>query len=350
MFYEDWRIPGRPRVTYGPPPDDAFMRVPTLLLDTCVFIGGRDTTGVPYYGATAFTVGLGTEACPGGWPCLVTARHAVLRALDRYGNVCVRVNTKDGGSEDIDITEPWVYPEDAGTDLAAIPFGFRLSDPLLEALPLPPSMFVTDDVISARKVGPGEDLIVVGLFSSHVGSTRNLPIVRSGNLASMPYEPLEDKASGESFSAYLAEVRSVGGLSGSPVFLVLNPYGRHVEGEVGQVRIPSGDFFYLLGLIRGHWEQDPRLDFDDSEAEQLNTGIAMVTPISAVLPLFEDERFVRYAAEMDEALKAERRASSATMVEDFAEDESGEFENFEDLTDKLLRVPKKELDAKLAES
>jgi hypothetical protein len=277
----------------------------------------------------------------------------VLRALDTFGNVCVRINTVDGSALDVDITEPWSYPNDPAVDAAAVPFGGMMGDINVDTLPLPPAMFVTEAVVEDRKIGPGEDLIVVGLFASHVGTRRNLPIVRSGNLASMPVEPLTDEASGEPFSAYLAEVRSIGGLSGSPVYLVLNPYGRHIEGEIGRVTIPSGNFFFLLGLIRGHWERDANLDFGDSESEQLNTGIAMVTPISDVLPIFEDERFVRYASQMDEILRAGRReAAGSTMVDDFADDEpadSGEFERFEDLTDRLLRVPKKELDEKLRE-
>ena len=322
------------------------------MLNACVFLGGRDQDGVPQYRATAFTVGLATDAYPNGWPCLVTARHNVLRAERLFGNVCVRVNTDDGGSIDIDITEPWVYPDDPGIDAAAVPFGGVMLDPRPRIFPLPPAMFVTEAVVAERKIGPGEDMVVVGLFASHVGTSRNLPIVRSGNLASMPFEPLTDEASGERFHAYLAEVRSVGGLSGSPVFLVLNPYGRHVEGEVGRVTIGPGEIFYLLGMVRGHWERDAHLDFGESEAERLNTGIAMVTPITDVLPLLDDERFVRYGSQMDEIMGQARRAQAGTMVEDFAPtgDDPSEFERFEELTDKLLRVPKTELDEKLSES
>ncbi len=47
--------------------------------------------------------------------------------------------------------------------------------------------------------------------------------------------------------------------------------------------------FYLLGLIRGHWEKEDGWlsDFGDTESETLNTGIAMVTPIQKALDIID---------------------------------------------------------------
>ena len=174
--------------------------------------------------------------------------------------------------------------------MAAVPFWPPFE---WEGGPFPIAWFATEEVIQARGVGVGDDLIVVGLFSQHVGKSRNLPIVRSGHVASMPLEPFVDEDTGDLFNAYLAEVRSIGGLSGSPVLLALNPYTRlNIFGDApGQDTdvggAESGLTFYVLGLIRGHWRERV-----EGGAGSLNTGIAMVTPITEVLPLLEREELV----------------------------------------------------------
>ena len=75
-------------------------------------------------------------------------------------------------------------------------------------------------------------------------------------------------------SAFLVEVRSLGGLSGSPVFAVGN------DNRIG-----------LIGLVHGHFDQrssDPDGVSEDANAafqeEQINAGIAIVVPAHLNLP------------------------------------------------------------------
>jgi hypothetical protein len=339
-LYVDRRRGGETRWSLGPP-RDALMRIPDGYLPSAVFFGGKDSEGRLHYRATAFFIGVPTKLTRFGGTCLVTARHNVEGALKAYGNVWVRLNTKDGGAMDIEITTPWEYPDDPASDVAAVPFW-----PLIEweGAPLPVEWFVTQEVIETRGVGVGEELVVVGLFSHHIGTNRNLPIVRSGNIAAMPLEPLIDEDTGDPFYAYLAEVRSIGGLSGSPVLIALNPATRlHVFGEAREKEV-GGWTFYLLGLIRGHWRERIERDFQGSEFGNLNSGIAMVTPITDVLPLLEREVFVEQRKEMDRIMAGE----GGEQVKDLAAEESAgdEFERFEELTRKVVQVPKGELDEK----
>jgi hypothetical protein len=338
-LYVDVRRAGEPRYSLGPP-QDALMRIPTDLLSVTAFLGGKDSQGDLHYRATAVCVAMtGTRrsACA----CLVTAKHNILKAMAAYGNVYVRINDKSGGAIDIEITEPWTYAEAPSCDLAAIPFPSVLAFETT-LLPAPEEWFATPDIIASRGVGPGDELVVMGLFANHIGKDRNLPIVRSGNIASMPLEPLSDPNTGEPYEAYLAEVRSIGGLSGSPVFLALNPDTRMRFGDEDHVEL-GGKPFYLLGLIRGHWKKDTEADFGDedfgeAEPQQLNTGITIVTPITELLNIFKTERFVRYRDDVER-----RIGHDHDQVEDFAgEEPSSEFENFEDLTRKLVQTPKPE--------
>ena len=334
-FYIDRRRGGEERWSLGLP-RDALMRVPDDLLTCPLFFGGRDSGGHLHYRATAFFIIAPTERRDLGALCLVTARHNVERAIAEYGNVWVRLNTRDGAARDVEITKEWTYPDNPASDIAVVPWPWEKYE--WEALPIPLRWFVTEDTIEREGVGVGEDLIVMGLFSHHVGTKRNLPIVRSGNIASMPHEPLIDDATGDEYDAYLAEVRSIGGLSGSPVFVTT------VGPRPADLGTGEAFAYYLLGLVRGHWTHDTERDFRGTEADRLNTGIAIVTPITELLPLLERDEFVRHRKDTDKEID---RASGGRQVKDMAEESEGdEFARFEGLTRKLVNVPKKELDEK----
>jgi hypothetical protein len=74
-------------------------------------------------------------------------------------------------------------------------------------------------------------------------------------------------------------------------------------------------------------------------------GIGIVVPIEDILRTFGPV-LDGYVAEAARILDAEQEPTADAPLSNADE----EFERFEELTDKLLRVPKKELDEKLAES
>lgn len=205
------------------------MRVPDLVSHCPVFLSVKDS-GHDKMAGTGFFLGVSFDNRPDithGY--LVTARHCVENAR-QYGSLSVRINRRIGARDaspaelakqasDATLIElenaPWVYHDDLVNDVAVLPMAPPTTE-FLYVVTKRESM-ATADVIAAEAIGIGDELVVVGLFTSHFGRTRNLPIVRAGIIAAMPDEPLEDRDSGEFFDAYLAEVRSVGGLSGSPV-------------------------------------------------------------------------------------------------------------------------------------
>ena len=78
---------------------------------------------------------------------------------------------------------------------------------------------MTEKVIKENEIEVGEEVFVTGLFSHHHGQSKNIPIVRVGNISAMPEEKIQTKE--HLMDAYLIEARSIGGLSGSPVFVIL---------------------------------------------------------------------------------------------------------------------------------
>jgi hypothetical protein len=129
-------------------------------------------------------------------------------------------------------------------------------------------------------------VFIAGLFTKAPGKERIVPIVRHGNIAMLPEEKVQ---TGLGFAdVYLIEARSIGGLSGSPVFarpsiLLMAERGRGKNVEpvfgVGGVR--------LLGVTQGHWDiresdmNNPR--FAHSPLHGVNLGIAIVTPAYKLL-------------------------------------------------------------------
>ena len=138
---------------------------------------------------------------------------------------------------------------------------------------------------------------MAGYFRYHAGQFRNIPIVRTGNIAAFPDEPLQIRS--VPMNAYLVEVRSIGGLSGSPVFTNL-PAFRLVDGQAKVVQ--GGQRHYLLGLLKGHYDDDDE-DLVESagKIEGVNIGIGVVTPVEDIIETMKNPDLVEHRKEMYES-------------------------------------------------
>jgi len=138
--------------------------------------------------------------------------------------------------------------------------------------------------------------------------------VRTGNIAAMPEEPVQMK-NGKS-EAYLIEARSIGGLSGSPVFAHLGLV-RMVDGEVRHANPSSVTGartgigpHYLLGLMSGHYDADGLSDQDFGETEDLimqrervNMGIAIVVPVSKLTEMIDAPDMKETRKQIEQAMR-----------------------------------------------
>jgi hypothetical protein len=83
---------------------------------------------------------------------------------------------------------------------------------------------------------------------------------------------------------YLIEARSIGGLSGSSVFLHLSD--TRIKERNGAKIWRNQISFHLLGLVHGHWDMpEARTDDileDSMQNERLNVGIAIVVPATRI--------------------------------------------------------------------
>lgn len=262
------------------------MYVPDETRKCVAFVGFMDTRGEPHIAATAFFVYIPFEhrGSHHSFIYCVTARH-VVEAIDAMGNLCsmfLRLNLKSGGTRDFPVaTNEWQYHSDPVFDAAVLPFAF--DQEICDHRAYPVGDFLTPEFAERDQVGIGADLFILGLFKLHVPESKNVPILRVGNIAAMPEEPV---LSGRGQAMlYLVETRSIGGLSGSPVFTYKKPIlGLDQSGQEKNIPIPTRN--NLMGMIHGHFDERER-------GEKINMGIAMVTPIQIVAEILECSTFTR---------------------------------------------------------
>jgi hypothetical protein len=166
----------------------------------------------------------------------------------------------------------------------------------------------TPDIIAKHRIGIGDEVFITGLFVTHSGTERNIPILRVGNIAAVPEEAVKTPMG--AMEAYLIEARSIGGLSGSPVFVYLDPI-RQGAGPKGSILVSSGEdpiggSFFLLGLIHGHYDVPVVLDLDGADGlrdKAVNMGIAIVVPVTRIIETINQPERVAFRKGLEGGLK-----------------------------------------------
>lgn len=293
-IYSDARSGGDKQWTLGNP-KDARMRVPEEILDCVGFLCTRRRGGGLDYIGNCFFVETTAECNEEpGYHYLVTAKHVVDYGLS-HGGLLLRLNTTDGGVDTMRLSDEWEYPnedtEKYDTDLAVLRFIPNRDDFVYKALPSY-SLIRKDRTpieLYQRDIGVGEDLAVASLFHDHHGKKRNRPIVRFGTIAAMPDEPIKDSETKKLYWAYLAELRSISGLSGAPVFLLVEIMGDNLRG-------PKRNFdayFFVLGVLRGHWYDNVNaieVRLTSHGKVDINIGIAAVTPSQYIVNIMNGDK------------------------------------------------------------
>jgi hypothetical protein len=320
----DYRVGGETRY-YLSDPGVELVQVPPEVTTCVCFVGYKDATGIHPAG-TAFFVGYPVEGIADRhFVHLVTAKHVLDGIKNRTvdGGVYLRLNFKGRGSDWVRTTlsQWYVHPADPFLDVAVL-----LDAPIedIDYLAIPLSMTATDEVIASNGIGVGDEVFMTGLFVGHQGRGKNEPIVRVGNIAAMPEEPVQTRWDNNyvQIKAYLVEARSIGGLSGSPVFVHLGVH-RWIEGGVKVST--SGPHFYWLGLMHGHWDQRPPTS-SPFYHEAVNMGIGIVIPVSKVLEVMAQPEVAELRKRVAEEL---RRRLSPTPDIPAAQDSEITKEEFE---------------------
>jgi len=341
--YIDDRM-ARSKVYYfAPPRENINMRVSDTVRKSTVFVGVQDVDGTIKYGGTAFLVMVPAPINKTqSFTYVVTAKHVLEEIQKEIGQrpFVIRVNKSDGTSVmfTVDLTH-WTYHPDASVDAAVSIFSAPQEiRSQLDIRFIPVEDFITDQDITEYAIGPGDEVFMTGLFTKAAGTSQNMPIVRMGNVALMPTERIPH--GNVSIEAYLVEGRSIGGLSGSPVFVCatikvgfpsMNPKEQQFYWA------PATGFFF--GLARGHWDVPPNRTL--LEAEKVNMGISVVVPASKI-------KEILYLPELQEMRRKTEEAIMKIEAQSAALDTGFEKKEFtqEDFEAALTKVTRKVEDKK----
>jgi hypothetical protein len=277
------------------------LRVDDLIRKTVVFVGFTDKRGSFVPCGTGFVVAL-MEDQGYSWQTIITAKHVIWSISSPI--VHIRLNNHGGEAQIIPTPkELWFSHTDERIDVSVCPTLFSIKEfdvapfPLMGPTP-DTDCGLNDEIIRRYYIGIGDEVYIPGMFISRPGQRSNLPILRIGTIAAMPEEPIETEYGLQ--EAFLLEVRSTDGLSGSPV--CINIWGRTLPATAPPRRLPHPSegrpLFFLAGMILGYNAVHNPIDMVEIAPRSrrgrkphktqlapvpLNTGIAVVLPIWRVL-------------------------------------------------------------------
>jgi hypothetical protein len=269
-------------------------------------------------GGTGFIVAYVSDKVPNAYFLFaVSNKHVVAD----YGASVIRLNRIDGG---VDILE--LFPEDwyftNQQDLAIHPIRVDLSTQRVKAVPF--KELITPDTIKTYDIGPGDEVFMIGRFVKHDGRLINTPSVRFGNL-SMMVDYIEHPSLGmqESFAV---EMRSMGGYSGSPVYVYPSAWNMNR----GSMSV-GGQSLFLLGVDWGHIvdhaevrEKIIATEVAASPAERkvsyiaANTGMNGVVPAWRLAEMIKNNPWTEAIKNEEKRLAAEDTASKTAVALDAA--------------------------------
>jgi hypothetical protein len=327
------------RFAYWMPP---VPRIRDAYLDCAIYLyaSESDADAGARSGGSGFLVGIPTTDLPGNvWIIYaVTNKHVI-----EGGNSVVRLRTKSGKHSIMPIDErAWMFHQD-GDDLSVCLIRFDWQSVQFNFVPR--NVFLDNDTVIRYNIGPGDETFVVGRFINHEGRQQNLPTARFGCISQMPHEPVKQNTGFEQES-FLVEARSIGGYSGSPVFVYIPIFSDRENVEdwyhpitksspdpiTGRINEFKSDFPkswgnlkahgpWLLGIDWGHindWQSvcDAAGRPVDRSGPPWNPQVCTNTGIMTVVPAW------KLAALLDEGPVAEQRKEIIEQIRRYQETNS----------------------------
>lgn len=281
------------------------MRISTHMTDGIAFFysskEAMEAGEVP--GGTGFLIWTADEDKTQTHVYLVTNDHVVQASAPFH---YVRINSESGKPYERATSEDEWYPHPNGDDVSVCYLGCSPLFPMSGIGYFGASQLLTEEQLDAEGAGVGDDCLMVGCFSPHPGIKANLPVVRFGNISLLPKEPVHIPERGFHQECFLVEMRSRGGFSGSPVFLLNTVAEPHTHHEIKET----------LGICCGHmqqWRPVKAKKKEHSAATTIdgwemadNSGVAMVIPAWKIQQILMTEDVMDARKKAEEKHKRER--------------------------------------------
>lgn len=221
-----------------------------------------DASNGAYTGGTGFIAGIETNK---KWLTVyaITNKHVILG-----GATAIRVNLKNGSTHIISTTEDdWSLS--STDDLAVLILPIRHQTPFAYKR-ITADHFLTEQEVAHLNIGAGDNVVIAGRLISADGKEINRPIYRFGRLVANETRTIDNQTS------FLVEARSTSGLSGSPVFLGMDPHYLRPNSNISMNRT------WFLGVQWGFIRDFEPVFLNGAPSGnlsiQLNTGIMCVVP------------------------------------------------------------------------
>lgn len=214
---------------------------------------------------------------------VVTNSHVVAG-----GGRFLRANRLDGSVHITEIPpDNWIHaPLD---DVATASFPSYL-DPTLDIAALDwDACYLDPEFGDEIRLGVGDDVLMLGRLSSNDGIYRNQPVARFGNISAMPEGTVRD-GRGLDVTAFLVEMRSLSGFSGSPAFGMINP------GSFRGIGVPTDlgtGHHFLLGIDTGHIRLRAPIWKSDGSGQEPALHVQEHSGVSIVVPAWTIDRFLK---------------------------------------------------------
>lgn len=261
---------------------------------------------------------------------VVTTRHVIAG-----GNCVVRFNAFSEGEPVIETydRDKWIFHRD-GDDVTITFVEFASGSGDFGCLPIQSNLIISPEAVEGSTVHIGDQVFMLGLFAGHFGQGQNqvLPAARFGNISMLPPQEIKNKDTGLEQESFLVEMYSMGGFSGSPVFVRRLPWTpdprriirrrlrthgfskrealqnliRSAENVLEEIWRMGQDEIFLLGVNWGHLPLEHKIkrrtvpntpqELKDMYAEG-NHNMACVVPAWKILELLEDEKATKYREE-----------------------------------------------------
>jgi hypothetical protein len=264
-------------------------------------------TGAPS-GGTGFLVGMKAERGRGRFRYLVTNWHVIRD--NPTGKPAIRVNLKSGGNDAYEV-DRHRWTKHPTLDIAVCPLGASMAeDFLLKDIDID-DWLLTAQKLAQFEIDAGDEVAMVGRFVYQDGKDRNHPVARFGNIARNPTPESP---------CFLVEMRSIGGFSGSPVFIYPSPI------QMEEVRRSMAVPRQLLGIDSAHVPLfEPVFATDDAGelvkvkgcCARSNTSVAKVIPAWNIREVIELPKLKKQRQKGEKAQIALDKLQSAD-VEDSA--------------------------------
>lgn len=229
-------------------------KIPIQVKKSVVFIFSKDSSQRLVPQGTGFFVLMrdnqNTDTTNFGY--LIMTRSAITKRNGSFfDSVYIRINRKDGYSDTITIpmvqngTPRYFLHPDSAVDLAmvpAFPDGNRY-----DFLFSPVGMIAPIDFLKQEDIAEGRELFYTGMFDSHLGMFKNIPVVQFGKISQLSEEKY--RTENGYTELYLVDIAVSAGSNGSPIYY----YDEAVKSG-DKIVVPAK--LLLAGIISGKYGKE----------------------------------------------------------------------------------------------